>query len=38
MELTHIPFGTTDWSEVEPAHHPGETGHALWRTRHFANT
>lgn len=36
MEMRDIPFGTTDWSEVLPTHHPGETGFATWRTRNFA--
>ena len=35
MELTNIPFGVTDWGEVAPTTHQGETGVALWRTRHF---
>lgn len=35
MELTEIPFGITDWSEVVPTQHAGETGVAVWRTRHF---
>lgn len=35
MEITQLPFGVTDWSAVEPTEHPGETGGALWRTRHF---
>jgi hypothetical protein len=35
MELTGIPFGTTDWNAIEPTRHPGETGTATWRTRHF---
>src|SRR3954463_4590199 len=35
MELTGIPFGTTDWNTVEPTQHPGETGTAAWRTRNF---
>ena len=35
MRLTDIPFGTTDWSAVEPTEHPGEAGVARWRTRHF---
>lgn len=37
MKMSAIPFGTTDWSEIEPTLHPGETGHALWRTRHFGD-
>ena len=35
MEMTGIPFGTTDWSSIEPTLHPGETGTALRRTRQF---
>jgi len=33
--MSGIPFGTTDWSEVERTEHCGETGMAYWRTRHF---
>lgn len=35
MQLTDIPFGTTDWSAIEPTAHPGETGTAHWRTCQF---
>ena len=35
MRMSDIPFGTTDWSNVEPERHAGETGFALWRTRQF---
>ena len=35
MQMTGIPFGTTDWSSVEVTEHKGETGVALWRTRQF---
>ena len=35
MHLEGIPFGTTDWSSIEPTNHAGETGVARWRTRHF---
>jgi hypothetical protein len=35
MQMTDIPFGTTDWSEIEPTEHKGETGVALWRTCEF---
>jgi hypothetical protein len=38
MKLSDIPFGTTDWSTVEPTEHPGTTGKALWRTRQFGDT
>jgi len=35
MEMSGIPFGTTDWSSVEPQTHKGESGEAYWRTREF---
>lgn len=35
MEMTGIPFGTTDWSAVEATEHAGERGTATWRTRRF---
>jgi quercetin dioxygenase-like cupin family protein len=35
MQMTGIPFETTDWSSVERTEHPGETGVAYWRTREF---
>ena len=35
MQITDIPFGTTDWETIEPTEHRGETGVALWRTRQF---
>ena len=28
MKMSNIPFGTTDWSEVERTEHAGETGMA----------
>jgi hypothetical protein len=37
LELTGIPFGITDWNDVEPTEHAGETGVAVWRTRHFGS-
>lgn len=37
MKMSAIPFGTTDWSEVEPTEHAGETGKAIWRTRQFGD-
>lgn len=33
MELKNIPFCTTDWTQIEPIEHKGETGVALWRTQ-----
>jgi quercetin dioxygenase-like cupin family protein len=35
VEISGIPFGTTDWSEVESTEHKGESGVARWRTRNF---
>lgn len=35
MQMSGIPFGITDWSEVERTEHKGEHGLAYWRTRHF---
>lgn len=38
MDLTNIPFATTDWSTIEPTRHEGQTGTAYWRTSQFAST
>ena len=37
MQMTGIPFGTTDWAAVPPTEHPGESGTATWRTRQFGS-
>jgi len=37
MRMSDIPFGTTDWSTVDPTEHNGETGSARWRTRTFGD-
>ncbi|MBA5236914.1 MULTISPECIES: DHCW motif cupin fold protein [Pectobacterium] len=37
MDMKNIPFGTTDWSQIEPTEHHGETGIAYWRTQRFDN-
>ena len=37
MRMQDIPFGTTDWSAVEPTIHKGDTGTATWRTREFGS-
>ena len=29
MKMSNIPFGTTDWSEVERTEHAGDTGLSL---------
>ena len=35
MEMKNIPFGITDWSQIAPMEHNGETGVATMRTQHF---
>jgi hypothetical protein len=35
MQMSAIPFDTTDWSQVEQTEHKGERGVAYWRTRTF---
>lgn len=35
MDMSDIPFGTTDWADIEPTQHAGDTGVARWRTRQF---
>jgi len=37
MLMSDIPFGTTEWSTIEPTEHKGETGFAYWRTQNFGN-
>jgi len=35
MNMTDIPFGVTDWTQVEATEHRGEKGVAHWHTRQF---
>jgi hypothetical protein len=35
VDIADLPFGTVDWSSVEPTLHAGTTGVARWRTREF---
>ena len=35
MQMSGIPFGTTDWSSVKRTEHKGEKGVAYWRMREF---
>jgi hypothetical protein len=35
VEISGIPFGVTDWSQVERTEHAGERGVAHWRSRQF---
>jgi hypothetical protein len=37
MKIPPLPMSITDWSQVPPAEHPGETGVALWKTRTFGD-
>ena len=32
MQIPALAFTVTDWAKIAPTTHPGETGHALWRT------
>jgi len=35
LDLNDIPFGITDWRQVDPVEHAGEAGMARWRTKQF---
>jgi quercetin dioxygenase-like cupin family protein len=35
MQITEIPFGTTDWSAVKSERKSGETGWADWKVCYF---
>jgi hypothetical protein len=37
MQMSDIPFGTTDWSKVERTERKGQSGSAFWRTRQFGS-
>lgn len=37
MQMNDIPFGTTNWSAIDPTEHMGETGAAYWRTQNFGD-
>lgn len=37
MQMSSIPFCTTDWSQIETTRHEGERGFASWRTRTFGD-
>ena len=34
MQITAVPFSTTDWSTVEATIHEGVTGSASWKTEY----
>jgi hypothetical protein len=35
MQITDLPFNTTDWSTIVPTEHRGVHGKAYWRTLNF---
>ena len=35
MNISNIPFGTTDWSALERTEHSALQGQAFWRTQQF---
>lgn len=37
MQISGIPFVTTEWREIEATEHKGESGFALWRTQQFGS-
>lgn len=37
MQISKIPFGTTDWDKIEPVEYKGDIGFALWRTQRFGD-
>jgi hypothetical protein len=37
MKMNDIPFGTTNWAQLDATQHPGEVGTAFWRTQNFAD-
>jgi hypothetical protein len=37
MQMSGIPFGTTDWLRIPRTEHKGERGSAYWRTQQFGS-
>jgi quercetin dioxygenase-like cupin family protein len=37
MQISNIPFGTTNWTTITPTEHNGEKGKAYWRTKTFGS-
>ncbi len=37
MEISNIPFETTDWATISPTEHTGEKGRAYWKTKTFGS-
>jgi quercetin dioxygenase-like cupin family protein len=37
MNIHNIPFGTTDWSQIERIEKSAQAGQAFWRTQQFGD-
>jgi quercetin dioxygenase-like cupin family protein len=37
MKMYNIPFGTTDWSQIERVEKSAQAGQAFWRTQQFGD-
>jgi mannose-6-phosphate isomerase class I len=37
MNMHNIPFGTTDWSNIEAVEKSAQAGKAFWRTQQFGD-
>jgi quercetin dioxygenase-like cupin family protein len=37
MNITDIPFHTTEWKNIETIRHDGETRYGVWKTIHIGN-
>lgn len=37
MEIKNIPFGVTNWEQIEKVEHKGEKGSSFWKTCMFDN-
>jgi hypothetical protein len=35
VNLSDIPFGVTNWQQIDPVEHAGDVGVARWRTKQF---
>jgi hypothetical protein len=37
VHMSDIPFGVTDWAQIEAEEHKAERGSAFWRTQQFGS-
>jgi len=37
MQMQNIPFGISDWGQIAPTSHAGESGMAYWQTQTFGS-